>query len=102
MSRPKIYTTAAERQQAYRQRLKEKIAVLPVPKVGRKPSRPQRFQKVVNELEMLGQEYESWLDSLPGNLSQSQLADQLQEAIEQLQEVVGMLDALQLPLGFGR
>lgn len=100
MSRVKVYTTAAERQQAYRQRLKEKSP--PVSKEGRKSSRPQRFQKAVRELEMLGQEYETWLESLPENLSQSQLAEQLQEAIEQLQEVVGILDTLQLPLGFGR
>jgi hypothetical protein len=43
-----------------------------------------------------------WLDGIPENLQGSQIAEQLQEAIDQIQAAVGVLDVLDLPRGFGR
>lgn len=51
---------------------------------------------------MLSQEYETWLEAMPNNLSESALASQLNETIEHLQEVITLLDAIELPRGFGR
>lgn len=106
MPRKKIYHSHAERQQAYRQRINEKLAnlqLIPVTQPrARKESRPQRLQRVIDELESLTSEYEDWLDSMPENLSKSELVSQLQETIEHLGEITEMLEALELPCGFGR
>jgi hypothetical protein len=105
MTREKIYASDAHRQQAYRQRLKDRLAGL-LPVVGKsKPkrvTRPKRLESVIKELEDLIQEYENWLEALPENLSESEQASQLQDSIEQLQEAASILDAIDLPRGFGR
>lgn len=105
MARAKIYANAAQRQEAYRQRVQEKLAGMVSSRglvVPRKPSRPKRLEKVLQELEKLGQEYEDWREAMPDNLSESELASQLEETIGQLQEVVSALESIELPRGFGR
>lgn len=113
MAREKMYASDAERQQAYRDRLNaSQASLLPVPQqvreqlakkvVPKRQSRPQRLKATIQELESLGTEYECWLEALPENLSAGELADQLQEAIEQLGEAVNLLETIELPRGFGR
>lgn len=46
----------------------------------------------VEEIEMLKEELQNWLDGMPENLQSSLKADQLQEAIDKLDEIQ---DALQ-------
>ena len=60
------------------------------------------MELVIRELEDLNQEYEYWLEVLPENLSESEQTSQLQDSIEQLQEAVSILNAIDLPRGFGR
>lgn len=105
MSREKIYPSDAHRQQAYRQRVQDKLAgMAPIARERRpkKLTKPQRLKTAVDDLESLTAEYEYWLEALPENLSDSEMAAQLQETVEQLQEAVSMLDAIDLPRGFGR
>src|SRR5580700_1376039 len=102
----KKYANAAERQRAHRQRVKERLAGLqPVmlpPKPLRKLARPKRLAVVEAELQALIKEYEAWLNAMPDNLSESDLAMQLQETIEQLQEAHDAVASIELPRGFGR
>ncbi len=99
------YPNRAERQRAYRKRLREKLAGLrpvnPLPK-ERKKTRPQRLQEVCHSLQTLLQEYQHWLDTIPENLSESPIVSQLQETIEQMQDILELLQSLDLPRGFGR
>ena len=85
--------------------IKDRLAGLPPvvvkPKLKRL-SRPKRLELVIRELEDLNQEYEYWLEVLPENLSESEQTSQLQDSIEQLQEAVSILNAIDLPRGFGR
>lgn len=103
----KKFESTAERQRAYRQRLKMKLAglpsaPLPPPTTARKRSRPQRLATALAELQALSGEYQAWLNKLPENLSDSALAEQLQEAIDELDAAADTLEALDLPRGFGR
>ena len=103
MARQRMYSSNAHRQQQYRERLKtQHVAVTNIPAVARKRSRPQRLRKTLEELEQLIGEYQQWVNALPENLSQGDLAEQLQETIEQLEEAVSLLGAISLPRGFGR
>jgi len=102
----KQYANAAERQRAHRQRVKERLAglqpvVLP-PRPPRKLARPKRLAVVEAELQSLLKEYEAWLDAMPDNLSESELAEQLQETIDQLQEALDTVASIDPPRGFGR
>jgi hypothetical protein len=103
----KKYDSTAERQRAYRQRLKLKLAgllpaPLPQPTAPRKRSRPKRLATALAELQALSGEYQAWLDKLPDNLGDSEIAGQLQEAIDELDAAADVLEALDLPRGFGR
>jgi hypothetical protein len=102
----KKYANAADRQRAHRQRVKERLAglqpvVLP-PKPPQKLTRPKRLAVVEAELQTLINEYEAWLDAMPDNQSESELAGQLQETIEQLQEAHDVVTSIEPPRGFGR
>lgn len=102
----KQYANAAERQRAHRQRVKERLAglrpvVLP-PKLPQKLARPKRLAVVEAELQSLIKEYEAWLDAMPDNLSESALAEQLQETIDQLQEALDAVASIEPPRGFER
>jgi hypothetical protein len=102
----KKYANAAERQRAHRQRVKARLAgALPVvlpPKPPRKLARPKRLAVVEAELQALMEEYETWLEAMPDNLSESDLAGQLQQTIDQLQEALDAVTAIDPPRGFGR
>ena len=103
MTRPKLYSCPAERQRAYRQRLQAKLkGVLPASSSTRKKTRPQRLQVICASLHQLADEYQHWLDSLPDNLADSDLASHLQETVEQLLSFSDELNAIDLPKGFGR
>lgn len=102
----KKYANAAERQRAHRQRVKERLAGLqPVvlsPQPPRKPARPKRLAVVEAELQALIKEYGAWLNAMPANLEESDLAQQLQETIDQLQEALDAVASIEPPRGFGR
>lgn len=102
----KKYANAAERQRAHRQRVKERLAGLqPVvlsSKPSRKLARPKRLAVVEAELQALIKEYGAWLNAMPANLEESDLAQQLQETIDQLQEALDAVASIEPPRGFGR
>lgn len=101
MARKKLYANAAERQRAYRERLKRPD--VPTPEAQpKKWTRPQRFKRAQKTLEDLSAEYQNWLETLPENLSGSEQAGHLKETIEQFQEVLSILEDIELPRGFGR
>lgn len=106
MARERIYSTSAERQKAYRERVMlnraNPLSVPPAPKKSRQPSRPKRLDATERELRTLAAEYQSWLDNLPEFLEGSELADLLNQAIEQLTEVADQIADITLPRGFGR
>ncbi len=108
MGRREVYTSSAQRQRAYRERTKPKLATgapgqKPAQIPGRRrPSRPARLAKIENELLDLLQEYEGWLESLPASLGQSDQAARLAETIERLASVADAVAAIDLPRGFGR
>ena len=49
-------------------------------------TKKQRFNEVVTELQSLSDEYLSWREALPENLSESDLTDQLEETVDQLSD----------------
>jgi hypothetical protein len=106
MARPRLYQNNAQRYRAYRARLKERLAPGETPAAPkrnlRKVSRPARLKKVQEELEKLMQEYSDWLVALPEALEESAMAEQLEQTIEQLQEVLDNLESIELPRGYGR
>jgi hypothetical protein len=65
----------------------------------RRRSRPERWRAAVKELRQLQDEYQEWLENLPENLQDSEVADRLREICEV--ELDG-LEIDQLPQGFGR
>ena len=65
-------------------------------------SRPQRLQTVKDEVQALRGEYVRWFDALPESLQDTNLAELLENAINQLDEISEALDCVELPRGFGR
>lgn len=71
-----------------------------IKKIKKKPqSRSARFQEIIDnvsdakgELEDLKQELEDWLENMPENLQESQKAEEIQEAIDSLDEVIVYLE----------
>ena len=107
MTRKRIYATNAQRQQAYRHRLAERLKghhslLLAPPKLRRPPSRPARLAALTADVQQLLQEYERWFESLPESLCDSELADRLRETVEQMESILDLLSDLRLPRGFGR
>jgi len=105
MGRKRVYSSAAERQKAYRNRARIPGATPAIPKPTRKPkkaSRPARLLAHVEGIRLLLSEYEEWLDQLPESLESSTQADLLTTTIEVLTETADNLEQLQLPRGFGR
>ncbi|HLY58252.1 MAG TPA: hypothetical protein VKS60_22010 [Stellaceae bacterium] len=91
----------AERQRAFRARRAAGEPTAPRGKgVGRR-SRPKRWSDAVGELRDLVAEYEAWRDNLPPSLEESALAEKL-DAIIALEGVIDELEAVELPLGYGR
>jgi hypothetical protein len=99
----------AERSAAYRVRRKaeaEAVGKAPVVRIRyRKPadkrSRPQRWRDAVETLADLLDDYQDWRDSLPASLTDSVIADRLDELLT-LRDAVDQLAAAELPKGFGR
>lgn len=103
MGREKRYASGAERQRAYRLRLRDAQHNSAPPATRRRPpSRPARLAAIQFELEQLHGEYEQWLAALPESLEDSDQALRLSETVEQLQAILDQLSDLQPPRGFGR
>ena len=103
--RARIYGNAAARQKAFRARQAARLTGLQKTvskKPQRPPSRPTRLATLTNGIQLLQTEYESWLESLPDSMTDSDTAERLQEAIDQLQAAADILEAIELPRGFGR
>lgn len=102
MGRPRKYESAAEKQAAYRDRLADNQALARRIKRPPRKSRPERLAAVSDELRELAEGYQHWLDSLPENLSSSDMAEDLEQVIGQLEALAGEVDSLDPPRGFGR
>ena len=104
MSRPRLHPSRAEKQRAYRKRLQGRsLESLPSPmKPPRRSSRPERLAAVVEELRDLSEGYRGWREALPVNLSSSQLAGELEEFAEKLDDLADEIADLDPPRGFGR
>ena len=103
MGRPKKYTSAAEKQRAYRDR-QLSISQTPantLPKLNRR-SRPARLSTIEVELRNLTEEYRAWLEAMPENLASSRLAEDLAQFADQLEQLADEISALEPPRGFGR
>lgn len=103
MARQRAYITNAERQKAYRERLKNSQEQ-PKPKIRppRPLSRPKRLKALLQEAEDLLLSYTDWLEALPENLRSGGQAEKLQETINSLEHVVDLLSNTEAPKGFGR
>lgn len=101
MSGKRLYATAAEKQRAYRARLRAKglVAVLPRAAASKPKhlSRPARLAAIQLAVRELADEYQAWRDALPENLSGSQLAERLDEVVGQLEAIAEDLDAVEPP-----
>jgi hypothetical protein len=64
-------------------------------------SRPKQWADAVATLRQCLDAYQHWRDSLPENLAESAIAEQL-DAVLELREQVDALEAVDLPKGFGR
>ena len=105
MGRKPLYSSIAERQKAYRQRLQARQLGQPLPPPSpkrRPPSRPARLTALLQTAEDLRDEYETWFNNLPAGINESSLAERLQETVEQLTAVVDILTELDPPKGYGR
>src|ERR1700732_4149857 len=101
--------TPAERSAAYRARRKATAAAAPTkPPVvvryrrlagGR--SRPERWADAVQTLEDMLDRFQEWRDNLPSSLGDGPTAEAL-DAVLELRGHVEDLQAVQLPIGFGR
>ena len=102
---PKIHESPADRQRAYRQRLKARLAGVraeaPPPK-PKKVSRPVRLTRAIADIQALADGYKDWLDAMPANLTDSELADRLRETVDRFQQAIDALDQVDPPRGFGR
>ena len=94
--------TPAERNRAYRERLKaEKPVVIHYRKPLDRRSRPKLWADAVETLLTVLDGYQDWRDNLPESLADSAIAERL-DAVMELRELVEQLDAADLPRGFGR
>lgn len=89
----------ADRQRAYRERLR--LAVdQPAPALVKKPprrTRPARIATLVHMARELANEYAAWLEAIPENLAGGALAEDLQTAIGQLEEIADIAEAIEPP-----
>ncbi len=107
MGRKRMYSTSAERLRAFRLRQKTEQAVEAPPKSEvqdkvRVLSRPARLSLIIGQIQNLLNEYQGWRSNLPEPFQEGDLAEKLDETIEQLTEVVDLLNDIDLPKGFGR
>lgn len=91
--------TPAERQARYRAAHADGAPKLRYRKPADRRSRPQRWRDAVAELVELQADYQTWLDVLPENLTDSATAEALRAICElDLSELEGIAP----PRGFGR
>jgi uncharacterized membrane protein YccC len=105
MGRHREYQNDADRQSAYRRRLRARLAgQAPVTRASRprRSSRPARLEAIESEVRSLLGEYEAWLEALPSSLADSDQAAKLAETIEQLAAVAESVAEIDPPRGFGR
>ena len=107
MGRKAVYSSGAERQKAYRQRVAltrlEPTPTVSVRKIKqRRVSRPARLRNIEAEAEDLLSEYQEWAESLPESLRDTDQGVRLLETIERLELVLQTLMEIDPPLGFGR
>lgn len=105
MGRKPLYSSVAARQKAYRQRLQARQQgqpLAPPASKRRSPSRPARLTALLEAAEALRDEYATWFNNLPPGISESNLAERLQETVEQLAAAVDILTELDPPKGYGR
>lgn len=106
MGRKPIYGDAAERQRAYRDRIRQQRQLegpATKPEARKRPrplSRPARLSALVDQARDLLEEYEAWLERLPENQETAQHV-RVQETLEQLGAVVDLLEDIVPPRGFG-
>lgn len=106
MGRTREYQSAADRQRAYRERVRaQAVATSPTcknPAPPRRKSRLMRLAAIEDEVRSLLGEYEAWLAALPGSLAESEQAARLAVAIEGLGAIAEALGEIDPPRGFGR
>lgn len=103
MGRPRKYSSAADKQRAYRGRQRNSNHPLaPVSARPRQRSRPERLRAIEDELRDLAAGYQHWLEAMPANLSDSELAERLALLAEQLETMADEVGDLDPPRGFGR
>lgn len=103
MGRERIYSSAAERQKAYRARaMTPERALSPPLKKCRKPSRPKQLAEIDEKVQDLLASYEDWREQMPDSLEGSAQVDKLSDTIDKLGGVADMLADIDPPLGFGR
>lgn len=61
-------------------------------------SRPARIHDLEAATRELAIEYQDWLEALPANLAEGEMADQLYQTIEQLEEIAEGLAAIEPPV----
>lgn len=93
----RIHQTSAEKQKAYRDRLRANGPTLPAAPKPKRQSRPQRLQALEAAVRSLADEYQQWLDGIPENLTGGPLADNLREVVSQLEAVSDDLAAIDPP-----
>jgi hypothetical protein len=101
LSRERVYEDAAQRQRAYRERLREG-SENPKHRPKRPRSRPEQLNEAIRILKALQTGYERWRDRLPDFLEGSEQETKVSETIEELSEAIERLCDLELPKGFGR
>lgn len=61
-------------------------------------SRPARIHDLEAATRELADEYQSWLDALPENLAEAEIAGELSATIEQLEEIADGFAAIDPPV----
>ena len=102
VSRGRVYEDAAQRQRAYRERLRERSETPKQQPTKRRSSRPKQLEEAIGILKALQAGYEEWRERLPDFLEGSEQETRVSEAIEGLTEAIDRLCDLELPKGFGR
>jgi hypothetical protein len=106
MGRHKVYSSPAERQRAYLERLRgsnpQTAVATPLPKKQRPQSRPARLQAIMVAVQDMRDEYQRWLDTTPESLQGGEQATRLTETVEQLGVIADLLSEVAPPRGFGR
>lgn len=103
MGRPRKHSSPAEKQRAYRER--QRTGNHPPVQVSARPrqkSRPERLRGIEDEFRNLAAGYQHWLEAMPANLSDSELAERLATIAEQLETMADEVGDLDPPRGFGR